>query len=231
MSSILNMVESLTTATTTEKPAKRAAIALPTLFDTKRAKCAGVVSAMVLDHLQARVNHLVEKGDSVTDIITALNAFHAPAFDRLENSGFDFAPLMRKLNNHGLQGKDTFLANKTHAKVMNIVNALAQDNADLLGSKLIVSYTRFIIENAISNGCKLSNQGVWSSLSKRVEKPNTEQVKSASYTPGTAGAQGSQVRDALYSLGFADIKKGGKDDTLKLTQAGVDYLGILFDIK
>jgi hypothetical protein len=231
MSSILNMVEALTTETTaTEKPAKRASVALPTLVATKRAECAGVVSNMVLDHLNERADYLLDKGDEITDIRTALNAFNGRAFDRLENSGFDFAPLMRKLGKHNnMKGADSFLANKTHAKVVNLVNALAQDNAELLGSALVVSYTRFILQNAMSNSNKLSNQGVWASLSKRVEKPNTEQVKSAGYTPGTAGAQGSQVRDALFSLGFAVIQKRKKDDTLQLTQTGVDYLSILFN--
>lgn len=231
MSSILNMVEALTTETTvTEKPAKRVSVALPTLVATKRAECAGIVSNMVLDHLNERADYLLEKGDEVTDIRTALNAFNGRAFDRLESAGFDFAPLMRKLGKHNnMKGADSFLANKTHAKVVNLVNALAQDNAELLGSALVVSYTRFILDNAMVNGNKLSNQGVWASLSKRVEKPNAEQVKSASYTPGTAGAQGSQVRDALFSLGFAVIQKRKKDDTLQLTQAGVDYLSILFN--
>ncbi len=232
MSSILNMVEALTTETTVaEKPAKRASVELPTLVSTLRTTCSGIVSNMVLDHLSGRVDHLVKTEAATTDLVTALNAFNGRAFDRLENSGFDFAPLMRKLGNHTNKGGDTFIANKTHAKIMNVVNALAQDNPELLGSKAIVNYTRSIVQNAIVNGLKLSNRGVWASLSKRVEKPNTEQVKSESYTPGTAGAQGSQVRDALYSLGFAQISKGKKDDTLIFTQTGVDYLGILFDIK
>lgn len=116
---------------------------------------------------------------------------------------------------------------KTLIKIANMVHTLAANELHKLSD-----YTSQVLFAALHNGDALSIAGAQASLSRRVHNvdlPNNEQITNrARYTPGTACAQASQVRDCLGILGLAEVNKGKRGDTLKLNPARVEKLRALY---
>jgi hypothetical protein len=201
-------------------------------------------------HAQVMSRVMVEtsrKGDEPISIEWAgkdRNAF-APArgsiLNTLENVAFpnaiallvgtksiDPARLSRIIGNDASMGKgDQFVAVKTLQKLVNLIFTLANGEIAQLSD-----YSSQILNNALSNGDALSIAGCLASLSRRVSSvdlPNQEQIGSKGrYSPGTAGAQTSQVRDALSILGLASITKGKQGDTMILNPERVGNLRALY---
>ncbi len=124
---------------------------------------------------------------------------------------------------------DNYIQAKTMVKALNMITTLACGKASTLSD-----YTSQVLSAALENKNSLSIRGGLASLSRRVDKvdlPNSEHVtSSARYTPGTACAQNSQVRECLRVLGLASTHKGVKGDTMHLVPERVENLRKLYSL-
>lgn len=137
---------------------------------------------------------------------------------------FDFAHVCDILPN--ATGTDTFIATKTVEKVAKFIDAVFEQNPARASD-----YTLQVLFNLLSNGGELHIDDVRASLSRRVKGSESSNLKSrGNYTPGTAGAQCSQVREVARVLRFADVGKGKRGDVMRVHDKLMPELCELFKV-
>jgi hypothetical protein len=134
---------------------------------------------------------------------------------------FDVEQVAKRL--HVCTQGDTYVAVKVAEKVCKFIDAVFSGN-----SARSTDYAVQVICNALDMGGSISINDALASLSRRVA-PDSASLKSrGSYTPGTAGAQASQIRMLALYLGFADVSKGKRNDILKIKADRMPELCELF---
>lgn len=156
-------------------------------------------------------------GDNGQGFVNALATLHGL---------IDVAPLVDMLPNHDAKGTPAvrYVQAKSVQKVVNALHALAGGTCDKMSA-----YTLQVLRAALDNGGAISLTGAQASLSRRIAKPDAVTLTSrANYTPGTASAQASQVREVVRVLKLGDVNKGKRDDTLTLSEQALTKLRAVF---
>lgn len=144
----------------------------------------------------------------------------------LLNGGIDLAPLIASIPKlRSETPKEGYTQAKTVEKVMRVIDGLASRTSVSMGD-----YVTQVIYSALVNGGALSMNGALSSLSRRVSNEgNSEALPSrANYSPGTASAQASQVREVVRMTGLGTTTKGKRGDVLTLDPKRVEVLREVF---
>lgn len=147
----------------------------------------------------------------------------------LLNGGIDLAPLVRMLPL--LKGETVpvnYVQAKSVQKMLKVIDAFASQSGAAMGD-----YTVQVLYNALHNGGSLSLNGAQASLSRRVSNEGSSETLATrgNYTPGTASAQASQVREVVRVLGIGSTVKGKRNDTLTLDPARVEALRAILGIE
>ena len=137
---------------------------------------------------------------------------------------FDFAHVCDILPN--TTGTDTFIATKVVEKVVKFIDAVFTQSPAHASD-----YTVQVIFNALKNGGELHLSDVYASLSRRcIGSESSNLATRGNYTKGTAGAQGSQVRELARVLRFAEVNKGKRADVMRIKPERMVELCELFGV-
>lgn len=195
---------------------------------------AQTVCADLITSIDRRVTRLQDTGRTVAvEWAKIRSSIDNPGFVNalsvlMGTGSVDIEPLQRIMPNADIKGTG-YMQAKSVQKVVNMVHTLAANDLHKLSD-----YTSQVLNAALHNGNALSIAGGLASLSKRVQGidlPNGEQVTSrADYTPGTASAQTSQVREVFRVLGIAEVCKGKRGDTFTLKPEKVEALRTLYSL-
>lgn len=193
---------------------------------------AQTVCADLISSIDRRVTRLTDTGRTVAvEWAKIRSSIENPGFVNalsvlMGTGSIDIEQLQRVMPNADVKGTG-YVQAKTVQKCVNMVHTLAANDLHKLSD-----YTSQVLNAALHNGNALSIAGGLASLSKRVQGidlPNNENVTSrADYTPGTASAQTSQVREVFRILGIAEVNKGKRGDTFTLNPARVEALRGLY---
>lgn len=114
---------------------------------------------------------------------------------------------------------------KTVEKCLKVIDGFASRTSEAMGD-----YVAQVIFAALHNGGDLSLNGAQASLSRKVSNEgNSESLGTRSnYSPGTASAQASQVREVVRLLGLGSTVKGARNDVMHLDEKKVETLREIF---
>jgi hypothetical protein len=142
---------------------------------------------------------------------------------------FNFENFVQNLANiEGKCPKEKFIAVKTAVKCLDFVSAIFSGQ----GQKATV-YCVLVMRAALKNNGILSMNETLGSLSRKVVVPAESHLTRddrGGYTPGTAGAQGSQIRMLAHAFKFAEVNKGARNDVMRIHEKFIPELCEVFGV-